>query len=66
MDSQDRTATVEVPEDKEAEAVEIDWGITEQGHELLDRLLGLGQNVERSPWTLFRLQKKSWGTRNWK
>ena len=58
MDSQDRTATVEAPEDKEAEVVEIDWGITEQDHELLDRLLGLGQNVERSPWTLFRLQKK--------
>ena len=49
VDSQDRTATVEVPEDKEAEVVEIDWGITEQDHELLDRLLGLGQNVERSP-----------------
>ena len=49
MDSQDRTATVEAPEDKEAEAVEIDSGITEQDHELLDRLLGLGQNVERSP-----------------
>ena len=49
MDSQDRTATVEVPEDKEAEVVEIDWGITEKDHELLNRLLGLGQNVERSP-----------------
>ena len=49
VDSQDRTATVEVPEDKEAEVMENDWGITEQGHELLDRLLGLGQNVERSP-----------------
>ena len=41
VDAQGRTATVEVPEDKDAEVVEIDWGITEQNHELLDRFLEL-------------------------
>ena len=41
VDVQGRTATVDVPEDKNAEVVEIDWGITEQDHELLDRFLEL-------------------------
>ena len=41
MDAQGRTATVEVPEDKDAEVVKIDWSITEQGHELLDRFIEL-------------------------
>lgn len=41
IDSQGRTATVEVPEDKVAGVVEIDWGITEQDHELLDRFIEL-------------------------
>ena len=41
VDSQGRTATVEVPEDKSAEVVVIDWGITELDHELLDRFLEL-------------------------
>ena len=41
MDVQGRTATVDVPEDKDAEVVEIDWGITEQDHELLDRFIEL-------------------------
>ena len=36
-----RTATVDVPEDKDAEVVEINWGITEQDHELLDRFIEL-------------------------
>jgi len=33
VDAQGRTATVEVPEDKDAEVVKIDWNFTEQGHE---------------------------------
>ena len=33
VDAQGRTATVETPEDKDAEVVKIDWSITEQGHE---------------------------------
>ena len=41
VDVQGRTATVDVPEDKDAEVVEIDWGITEQDHELLDRFIEL-------------------------
>jgi hypothetical protein len=41
VDSQGRTATVEVPEDKSAEVVEIDWAITKQDHELLDRFVDL-------------------------
>ena len=41
VDAQGRTATVEVPEDKDAEVVKIDWSITEQGHELLDRFIEL-------------------------
>ncbi len=41
VDAQGRTATVEVPEDKDAEVVEIDWSITKQGHELLDRFIEL-------------------------
>jgi CRP-like cAMP-binding protein len=41
VDSQGRTATVEVPEDKTAEVLEIDWSIIEQGHELEDRFLEL-------------------------
>lgn len=39
IDSQGRTATVEAPEDKVTGVVEIDWGITEQDHELLDRFI---------------------------
>ena len=35
VDVQGRTATVDVPEDKDDEVVEIDWGITEKDHELL-------------------------------
>ena len=41
VDAQGRTATVEAPEDKDAEVVKIDWSITEQGHELLDRFIEL-------------------------
>ena len=41
VDAQGRTATVETPEDKDAEVVKIDWSITEQGHELLDRFIEL-------------------------
>ena len=41
MDARGRTATVEAPEDKDAEVVEIDWSITKQGHELLDRFIEL-------------------------
>ncbi len=41
VDARGRTATVEVPEDKDAEVVEIDWSITKQGHELLDRFIEL-------------------------
>ena len=61
VDSQDRTATVEVPEDKEAEVVEIDWGITEQDHELLGRLLGLGQNSGKEPVNFIPPAKKELG-----
>jgi CRP-like cAMP-binding protein len=39
--SMGRTATVEVPEGKNAEVVEIDWGITEQDHDLRDRFIEL-------------------------
>ncbi|MBT3922467.1 MAG: cyclic nucleotide-binding domain-containing protein [Nitrospina sp.] len=41
VDAQGRTATVDVPENKNAEVVEIDWSITEQDHELLDRFVEL-------------------------
>jgi len=41
VDSQGRTATVEVPEGKDAEVMEVDWSITEQDHELQDRFLEL-------------------------
>ena len=41
VDARGRTATVEAPEDKDAEVVEIDWSITKQGHELLDRFIEL-------------------------
>lgn len=36
-----RTATVEVPEDKKAEVVEIDWSITEEDHVVRDCFLEL-------------------------
>lgn len=39
--SMGRTATVEVPEDQNAEVVEIDWNISEQDHDLKDRFLEL-------------------------
>lgn len=41
VESQGRTATVEVPEDNNAEVLEIDWAITELGHALEDRFLEL-------------------------
>ena len=39
--SMGRTATVEAPEGKDAEVVEIDWNITQQDPELRDRFLEL-------------------------
>ena len=40
-ESMGRTATVETPEGKDAEVVEIDWNISQQDHELGDRFLEL-------------------------
>jgi CRP-like cAMP-binding protein len=61
VDSQGRTATVEVPEDKSAEVVEIDWAITEQDHELLDRFVELLlKNTTDKLKTGYRVSAKMW------
>jgi len=61
VDAQGRTATVEVPEDKDAEVVEIDWGITEQNHELLDRFLELLlKNTTDKLKTGYMISTKMW------
>jgi signal-transduction protein with cAMP-binding, CBS, and nucleotidyltransferase domain len=61
VDSQGRTATVEVPEDKVAEVVEIDWGITEQDHELLDRFIELLlRNTTDKLKTNYRVSHRMW------
>ena len=61
VDAQGRTATVEAPKDKSAEVVEIDWGITEQNHELLDRFLELLlKNTTDKLKTSYMVSTKMW------
>jgi hypothetical protein len=61
VDSHGRTATVEVPEEKIAEVVEIDWNIIEQDHELLDRFLELLlKNTTDKLKTGYRVSTRMW------
>jgi hypothetical protein len=61
VDFQGRTATVEVPENKSAEVVEIDWSVTDLDHELLDRFLELLlKNTTDKLKTGYRVSTKMW------